>query len=251
MSMSARCPKCGLTQLARDVCKKCGAPMPGAAPARAQRGAATAAPRAAPQPAAGTWTTRSRATGSCCASSTSRSTPSTRCGTSSGQPILFVERPAHLARNLGATLAGLVGRRAVLAALLPRACASLFGAQPAADGAAGALRGARDRRLPAPWWWWWRPHSRAKRHITFYRDPSKGERLLEVLQEEKLAFLVQHFARARPRRPAAGPLHQELPLGHPAEALAVRRPRRLAASAWPRRSSGTRSSRARSGSSSR
>jgi hypothetical protein len=205
MSMSARCPKCGLTQLARDVCKKCGAPLPGAAPI--ERSAApvpvartapppmrTAPPRAEARPvpladdvlddafARDRFLLRQQHFAI---------NQKYEVWNEQGQPILFVERPAHLARNLGGLLAGLVAGAVVLAigALLLRL---LFGSDPQQMGllilcvvmllvAAGAAVVVVGTMLGA------------KRHITFYRDASKGERLLEILQDEKFAFLEQHF----------------------------------------------------------
>ena len=109
----------------------------------------------------------------------------------SGRPILFVERPAHLARNLGGMLAGLVAGGLVLVVAF-FALRLLFGDDPQQMGlliacVMVALVGAGAAVVVVA------TALGAKRHITFYRDASKGERLLEVLQDEKFAILVQHF----------------------------------------------------------
>lgn len=203
MSMSARCPKCGLTQLARDVCKKCGAPLPGAA--SVERSSVPVA-QPAPPPVRMAPRAMTRPVAPLADDVLDDAFARDRfllrqqhfainqkyeVWNEQGQPILFVERPAHLARNLGGLLAGLVagGVVLVLGFLLLRL---LFGSDPQQMGllilcvvvllvAAGAAVVVVGTMLGA------------KRHITFYRDASKGERLLEILQDEKLAFLVQHF----------------------------------------------------------
>lgn len=105
----------------------------------------------------------------------------------SGQPILFVERPAFVLRNLGAMLAGLAAA-GLVALVFFGGAAQLSGKAPEAVTAALYILGAVltvvalvvVAALLAP-----------KRHVTFYRDDSKRERLLEVEQDHKL-FLVRH-----------------------------------------------------------
>jgi uncharacterized protein YxjI len=204
MSMSARCPRCGLTQLAREVCKSCGAPLPGAAPGP---GSAVAVPRPAVRVASAPHRTDAVDD----AFARDRFLLRQRhfainakyeVWNEQGQPILFVERPAHLARNLGALLAALAAA-GVLGALFFVAIRLLFGDNPQQTGllvlcvvlaivACAAVLVVVGTMLSA------------KRHVTFYRDASRGERLLEILQEEKFAILVQHFTVRDPEgRPLA------------------------------------------------
>jgi uncharacterized protein YxjI len=103
-----------------------------------------------------------------------------------GKPILFVERPAHFLRNLGALLAGLAAGGAVagLFVLLGRALEGGGGAWLVIAVLLGIVLGATALLLVSA-------ALSQKRHITFYRDESKRERLLEVDQDHKLV-LVRH-----------------------------------------------------------
>lgn len=200
MTSSVRCPRCGMTQLAREACKSCGTALPGAAPS-APRIAAVAAP---PTPAR---------TGEAMDEAFARDRFLLRqqhfainakyeVWNEQGQPILFIERPAHLLRNLGAVLAGLLaaGLTGALCFLVLRL---LFGPDPQQMGALVlcvviAIVACATVLVVVG------SALSAKRHVTFYRDASRGARLLEVLQEEKLTFLVQHFALRDPEgRPLA------------------------------------------------
>jgi hypothetical protein len=106
--------------------------------------------------------------------------------------IIFVERPAHLLRNLGALLAAV----ADLSPACPfggsdAQCAGEQRSRGAPVGllltlAAATLQGSRS----------------AKRHVTFYRDESKRERLLGILQDKKFQPITMTYtlrdARGRP-----------------------------------------------------
>ena len=95
-----------------------------------------------------------------------------------GKQIVFVERPAHLLHNLGALLAGFAAGGIV---------AFAFGAlSEATKGSAledvfavlamtGFVVGLLVVAIGLS----------AKRHVTFYRDQTKGDKLLEVLQDRK------------------------------------------------------------------
>lgn len=104
----------------------------------------------------------------------------------SGTPIVYVERPAHLLRNLFALLVGAVAAMAVfggfaaLGAVLgksPVAGVIFLLAAPAAFITLAVVGSAVSK----------------KRHITFYRDEAKSERLLEILQDRKIQLIVATF----------------------------------------------------------
>jgi uncharacterized protein YxjI len=113
-----------------------------------------------------------------------------------GTPIVFVERPAHLLRNLLALIVGAAAGLFVVG-LASAAAQAIFGTGPGAaivilvGGLLAlvtfALVGAAVSK---------------KRHVTFYRDEQKRERLLEILQDRKLQFIVAtytvHDARHQP-----------------------------------------------------
>jgi uncharacterized protein YxjI len=99
-----------------------------------------------------------------------------------GRPILFVERPGHYLRNLTAVFGGLFAGVAVavpffwLTERFESVAPSLFGV------VAGLVTFVVVVALLSK-----------KRHVQFYRDDSKRELLLEVLQDQKLAFLNHTF----------------------------------------------------------
>jgi len=99
-----------------------------------------------------------------------------------GRPIVFVERPSHHLKQLGALFAGLAaGLVGFLLFLVP---AMQFDVPilivPALMAGGAALIFVVFRLAPF-------------RHITFYRDESKGERLLEVQQEQRATLFTQYF----------------------------------------------------------
>lgn len=95
-----------------------------------------------------------------------------------GQTILYVERPRHMFRALVGLLAGLVAAAVVLVALMGLAAAAGEGALGAilallgVVGAVATLVAVAIALTP-------------KRHVSFFRDDTKGERVLEVLQDRK------------------------------------------------------------------
>jgi uncharacterized protein YxjI len=103
-----------------------------------------------------------------------------------GRPILFVERPAHLARNLFALFGGLVAAiltlaiLGVLAALLPE------GPWQAAGFFLAVALAAVD--FLAVFFL-----LSVKRHVSFYRDDSKEEPLLHILQDCKFQPIVATY----------------------------------------------------------
>lgn len=121
-------------------------------------------------------------------------------GDEQGNKLVFVERPAHLLRNLGAVLAVfviLIGGVSLFAAMIPGA--QTTGAQPnpasawiALIGMVITVVGAIAAGIAIS----------AKRHVTFYRDESKRERLLDILQDKKFQPITMTYtvrdARGRP-----------------------------------------------------
>lgn len=95
-----------------------------------------------------------------------------------GNKIVFVERPAHLLRNVGAILAGILAAIVVgfaFAALADMAKGSAFEGVLALFAVLGALVALFAVGIALS----------AKRHVSFYRDQTKRGKLLEVLQDRK------------------------------------------------------------------
>src|SRR5207244_4640551 len=95
-----------------------------------------------------------------------------------GKKIVFVERPAHLLRNVGALLAGLVAAGVVgvgFGMLADMAKGTAFEDVLVALAAIGAIVALIAVGVGLS----------AKRHVTFYRDQSKRDKLLDVLQDRK------------------------------------------------------------------
>jgi uncharacterized protein YxjI len=110
-----------------------------------------------------------------------------------GSPILFVERPAHHLRNLGAAFGGLTAGGLVAAPFfwLSGSVGSGF------PIFVGAVAGVVTLVLVGSF-------LSKKRHVHFYRDESKQEPLLAVRQDQKLVFLTHTYTVEEPSgRPLA------------------------------------------------
>jgi hypothetical protein len=191
-----KCPKCGMTQMQRDVCRGCGKPLtPGApppprpvAPATVRASLAAAAPgvgRVAASPATGLDPAFDRDRFLLKQPLLSLN-QKYEVWDEVGTPIMFVERPAHLGRNLLATLAGLASGVAVLVGAFMITAAlgeSSLGPIVMLMGVLGAgfVGLAIGIRLSQ------------KRHVTFYRDTTKTERLLSIQQDQKVTAFIQTF----------------------------------------------------------
>ena len=109
-------------------------------------------------------------------------------GDEQGNTIIYVERPAHLLQNLGALLAGVVAAGAVMAGSFALASRVTPGSELEGLLVLGGIVLAVVALLAVAV-----PLS-AKRHVTFYRDESKRERLLQVLQDKKWQPVTQTFS---------------------------------------------------------
>jgi uncharacterized protein YxjI len=105
----------------------------------------------------------------------------------SGSPIVYVERPAHLLRNLLALLVGLAATVVVIGLVAAALVLAL--------GKDAALSALPFVGWPVGFLTFVVVGSAAskKRHITFYRDEAKRERLLEILQDKKLQLIIATF----------------------------------------------------------
>jgi uncharacterized protein YxjI len=108
-------------------------------------------------------------------------------GDEKGHNIVYVERPAHLLRNLGAALAGIVA-----AVVIFTAFGTVADQSPPGSAASGilivlglvlAIAALLAVGIPLS----------AKRHVTFYRDGSKRDRLLDVLQDKKFQPITMTY----------------------------------------------------------
>jgi uncharacterized protein YxjI len=110
-----------------------------------------------------------------------------------GNKIIFVERPAHFLRNLGAVLAFVLlafgGLAAIGAASDLPASASLLGAVITILGILVIFVAAPTVGIVLS----------AKRHVTFYRDQSKREKLLDILQDKKFQPVTMTYTVRDPR----------------------------------------------------
>src|SRR5437016_8404065 len=95
-----------------------------------------------------------------------------------GKKLVFVERPAHLLRNVGAILAGIAAAAVVgmgFAVLADMAKGSAYESVHGMFAVVGAFVALFAVGIALS----------AKRHVTFYRDQTKRAKLLEVLQDRK------------------------------------------------------------------
>lgn len=179
---SVRCPKCGLVQMVQGSnCKGCGGPL--TAPPPLTR-------RAAPAPAP-TLATRAPDGAIDPAFDRDRFLLRQKVMTihekyvvwdEQGQPVLYVERPGHHLRQVGALLAGFAAGALVAAPLILLAVRldTLVLAVLGAFAGLAALLVVATSLGP-------------KRHVYFYRDESRAEPLLEVLQDKKFAGLTPTY----------------------------------------------------------
>jgi uncharacterized protein YxjI len=103
-----------------------------------------------------------------------------------GNKIIFVERPAHVLRNLGAilvVLAGLLGGLPAFAALIDAMPSGSFRAIVGTIGMLTILICSIALGVMIS----------AKRHVTFYRDQSKREKLLTILQDKKFQPITMTY----------------------------------------------------------
>lgn len=176
MTASVRCSKCGLVQMPRGAnCKSCGSPLPGVAPVAPSTAPVRTASAQALDPAfdRDRFLLRQKALSL---------HEKYLVWDEQGQPILFVERPAHHLKSL---LAALVGLAAASAVGLPFIWAGMhFDAPlvlfPGIVLAIVTLAVVATAIGP-------------KRHVYFYRDESRGQKLLEVLQDQKFYFLTHTY----------------------------------------------------------
>lgn len=106
-----------------------------------------------------------------------------------GNVILFVERPAHLLRNLGAIFAGIFS--GLLAGVLIGVLASLVIKEEWVPVLLGVLSGIAV--VPAV-----AIALSAKRHVNFFRDDTRRELLLQVFQDKKVAIIHATYTIADP-----------------------------------------------------
>lgn len=96
-----------------------------------------------------------------------------------GTNIIYIERPAHFLQNFGAILAGFAAAVLVFVAFVTVADQTPVGSAARAIlvilGTVLAIVALGAVGIPLS----------AKRHVTFYRDGSKRDRLIEVLQDKK------------------------------------------------------------------
>jgi len=103
-----------------------------------------------------------------------------------GTPILYVERPTFLLRTIGAYLVAAIGAMVVLGWMLGLARA-------AGEEAMGAFVALAGYALSAAALVVISMSLRPLRHVTVYRDESRAEILLRVLQDQRFAVLTRTY----------------------------------------------------------
>jgi len=103
-----------------------------------------------------------------------------------GQPILFVERPAHFLRNIGALLGALLAGFVWM---------TLVGAVESAlgSGTASSVVGLIGFLAVLPIIVCVAMALGKKRHVSFYTSEDKAVRVLEVIQDKKLQFITRTY----------------------------------------------------------
>jgi uncharacterized protein YxjI len=181
-------------QVVTERCKKCGEPLPGPSAVAASRPTPMAPVRVPPTVAA-----IATAVAPAVAASTSPDAAFDHdrfllrqkvltihekydiCD-EQGQKILFIERPGHHLKNLLALVAGLAAAALVAAPII--ALAAHWDSPML--GVAGALAGFAALLVVAV-------RLSPFRHIDFYRDESRQEKILQVLQDQKATIFTQTF----------------------------------------------------------
>lgn len=128
----------------------------------------------------------------------------------SNQPILFVERPRHLAHNLGAAFGG-VAAGGVFCCVGMVAGMALAGAVTASESQADdftafiavpvVIATIVVAVLVAV-------VLQRKRHVELYRDDTRNERMLEILQDKKVQFLNATYTVTDKDGKVLGKLHK-------------------------------------------
>ncbi|MDQ3950203.1 MAG: hypothetical protein M3282_07640, partial [Gemmatimonadota bacterium] len=103
-----------------------------------------------------------------------------------GTPIVYIERPAHLLRNVLALIVGLVAMVVAVAVVIGGAVVALGKDAVAYAPLVGWPVGLLTLAVVGS-------AASKKRHITFYRDEAKRERLLEILQDKKIQLIIATF----------------------------------------------------------
>lgn len=114
-----------------------------------------------------------------------------------GNKIVFVERPAHFLQNLGALLAAILAAGVVVFAFAKLSDLTKGTALEVVFGVLAAVGGIVTLVMVGV-------GLSAKRHVTFYRDQTKRERLLEILQDRKWQPITATYTVRDPKgRPLA------------------------------------------------